>query len=355
MAEPRFGPRWRVGIVGMGRAARRIHLPAIGKVRELEVAGYHDPAVPRGPAGIARYASLDEMLAEARLDILLVGTPPASHVALCEKALLAGLHVICEKPLSDNPAGLDRLAAIRRTADRQFLVNSQFPYISLFSEAKKRMAKPGFGRMLFMAVDQTFLVTPATEEGWRGEGDRRTFLDFGTHVIDLAEFFFEERVKSVRARMPRPGGRGQDFLNLVELEFSGDRWAHITLDRLSRGRHRYLDVRLDGELAAIEIGLGGKAQVALGVRPQGYRPFIDWEVAPGGQARLYTGARAERIATAPLNLFAHGSARLFAEFASALREDRPPPGDLDSAIRTFRTLLACYESAEDGLPRELAD
>lgn len=45
---------------------------------------------------------------------------------------------------------------------------------------------------------------------------------------------------------------GPDYLNLIELEFSGDRVAHITLDRLSRGRRRYLDIRLDGEAGSIE-------------------------------------------------------------------------------------------------------
>ena len=118
-------------------------------------------------------------------------------------------------------------------------------------------ALPPGGRLLFVEVHQTFVVTDDTEAGWRGADPQRSFKEFGTHVIDLCKTFFGERPIGMSARMPRPfASGGPDYLNLIRLEFSGDRVAQITLDRLTKGKHRYLDLRLVGEKGTIETSLG---------------------------------------------------------------------------------------------------
>jgi hypothetical protein len=108
------------------------------------------------------------------------------------------------------------------------------------------------------------------------------------------------------ARPEQPSG--PDYLNLIELEFSGDRVAHITLDRLSRGRHRYLDIRLDGEFASIETSLGGRLETRVGMRAATRQPFFSLDLAPGGPAGLYRGEQYSTLATEPLNVFAGATA-----------------------------------------------
>ena len=104
---------------------------------------------------------------------------------------------------------------------------------------------------------------------------------------------------------------GPDYLDLIELEFSGDQVAHITLDRLSRGRHRYLDIRLDGEFASIETSLGGRLETRVGMRAATRQPFFSLDLAPGGRARLYRGEQYSTLATEPLNVFAGATAELY--------------------------------------------
>src|SRR5947209_20461207 len=101
----------------------------------------------------------------------------------------------------------------------------------------------------------------------------------------------------VRARISRPSAcGGRHYLNTVRLEFSGDRVAQITLDRVTKGKHRYLDLRLVGEKGTIETSLGGSAEVRVGLRPRGRTPFADWRVHLGGVARLYHGERFTTLA-----------------------------------------------------------
>lgn len=345
----------RFAIVGFGNAARTIHYPALRKLPEAKCVGIFDESPGDAPSGAPRFDSLDRMLAVARPDVLVVSTPPSSHFAIAERGLRAGCHVFCEKPLTETLAESDALVALSAAAGKHVVVNSEFPWMTTHAAAKKRMAQPGFGALRFVSMHQTFFVTEETEKGWRGAGQNRTFKEFGTHVLDLASFFFDADPISVRSRMPRPKGPDQpDHLSIVELEFPADRFALIVLDRLSKGRHRYLDIRLDGDEASIETSIGGRLQASLGVNARSRAPFFQIDFVPGGRARFCRGERSEVLATAPLDLFADATARLLTEVMGALKRGEEPPCSLRRARQTLQLLHLCYESAADsGSPRQV--
>lgn len=345
----------KFAIVGIGNAARTIHLPALRKLSNVQIVGCYDERPPKQADNIPYFASLDDMLEQTRPDFLLVATPPASHFELAMRGIAAGCHIFCEKPVTGSIAEADELYALAKHHNRHVIVNSEFPWMPIHSSAKRRMSEPGFGKLMFISMNQTFLVTSDNEKGWRGANANRTFIEFGSHVLDLAQYFFGESPISVRARMPRPGGAdAPDHLIIVELAFSGDRYAHILLDRLSKGIHRYLDIRLDGTEATIETSVGGRMQTTVGLNVRTRRPFVDLNVAMGGQARLYRGEACELVATAPLDLFADATARLLTDVIQAIERGDQPPCSLPHARHTLALLLACYESAIDGLPRQVA-
>ncbi len=164
-------------------------------------------------------------------------------------------------------------------------------------------------------------------------------------MLDLCRFFFDEDPMSVTARMPRPGDpSGPDRLNLIQLEFTKGRAAYITLDRLSRGRHRYLTMRLDGSAATVETEIGGGLRVHAGVRGRTRRPYLELDLSLGGRARLFRGESFEKIATDPLDIFASATRRLMQAFLDALDGGETPPGHADDNRRTLALTLAAYES-----------
>ncbi len=350
MITPTVRPRsYRIAIAGLGRAARDIHIPALAKIERLSIVGGVDPAAPSADFGFALFPDLASLLRTTMPDIVVVATPPDSHFALVRDALEAGAHVVCEKPFMPTLKEADAIVALARDRSRRVVVNNQYRFMNVHRCAREMIGSADFGELQFLSMTQTFRVSPSTESGWRGTELRRTGQEFGTHALDLCRYFFDEDPASIRCRMPRPGGAGgPDYLNLIELTFSGDRVAAITLDRLSRGRHRYLDIRLDGTVGCIETHIGGGIELRLGVKGGTRRPFAKLDIALGGSADLWHGEASRRIATDPLDLLANATRNLLCEFVSALDTGRTPPCDATDNRRSLALMLAAYESHATG-------
>ena len=338
-----------IAVIGLGAAARNIHLPAIEKTSGLTVLGGVDPVADKDVFKFPVYRDFSALLAACNPDIVAIVTPPDSHGSIATHALKAGAHVFCEKPfVLSLEEGLE-VIKIARSVDRHVVVNNEFRFMNVHEEARRRIGTDAFGDLLFVSMHQTFRVTEETEKGWRGESNQRTCFEFGTHVLDLCRYFFGEEPHAISARMPKPDNpTGADYLNLIQLEFSGDRVAHITLDRLSRGPHRYLDIRLDGSTACIETHIGGKAEVTLGVSSGTKRPFARLDLAASASADLYQGERRRRIATDPLDLFANSTAKLLKAMLDAIRNGEKPPCSAEDNLNTLALMLSAYQSSEAG-------
>ncbi|HET6170474.1 MAG TPA: Gfo/Idh/MocA family oxidoreductase, partial [Terracidiphilus sp.] len=109
----------RVGLVGFGMGARVFHAPLISSVDGLQLAAVvernSNQAVERYP-GITTYRSLDALLSDTSLDLVVVATPSGSHFEVARQVLDAGKNVLVDKPVavtSAEVAQLMRLASSR--------------------------------------------------------------------------------------------------------------------------------------------------------------------------------------------------------------------------------------------------
>jgi D-apiose dehydrogenase len=338
-----------IGVVGLGAAARAIHLPAIRKIETLKIIGGVDPVADPADFKFPVHRNMADFWAAGVPDIVVIVTPPDSHYDLIREALDHGAHVFCEKPFVLSLAEGRAVIEAEKQAQRHVVVNNEFRFMNVHEAARKAIGTPDFGDLLFVSINQTFFVTAETEKGWRGQSNQRTCFEFGTHALDLCRYFFDEDPWSISARMPKPGRPdGADYLNLIQLEFSGDRVAHITLDRLSRGPHRYLDTRLDGTEACIETRLGGQAEVAFGVKGGSKRPYARLDLAPSGSAHLLRADQRKKLATDPFDLFPNSTSKLLAQMVDAIAGDRTPPCAASDNIHTLALMLAAYDSSAAG-------
>src|SRR5271166_4884796 len=92
----------RVGLVGYGMAGRVFHSPVISAVDGLQLAAVverHSRNAEAAYPGITTYSSLDEMLKDESIQLVVVATPNASHAVLAQEVMAAGRHVVVDKPV----------------------------------------------------------------------------------------------------------------------------------------------------------------------------------------------------------------------------------------------------------------
>jgi predicted dehydrogenase len=114
----------RGAFIGFGNVAALGHLSGWRARRDVKIVAAVDPVPARREAFHAAcpdargYNHVDDLLAGERLDFVDICTPPSSHAALIDRALSAGLHVLCEKPLVTRLIDAQRVAAAARRAGR---------------------------------------------------------------------------------------------------------------------------------------------------------------------------------------------------------------------------------------------
>ena len=105
------------------------HGLAISATPGLELAAVVDPSIDRRKAaegdfpGLTSYASIDDLVGDADVDLAIVATPPSAHFELTRRLLRAGKHVACEKPLCLTAAQADELVAVADEGGRVLTVH----------------------------------------------------------------------------------------------------------------------------------------------------------------------------------------------------------------------------------------
>lgn len=155
--------------------------------------------------GISRaYDSLEAMLADPEIDVVHLATPNYLHYPHAKAVLLAGKHVICEKPLSINTsesAELVKLAAEKKLVNA---VNFNIRMYPLAQQARSMIQNGELGDVFVMQGSylQDWLLFP-TDWNWRLEpnvgGSLRAVGDIGSHWLDLLTFITGLRVEEVYA------------------------------------------------------------------------------------------------------------------------------------------------------------
>lgn len=98
--------------------------------------------------GLTAYETLEEMLRNPSIEVVDICLPPSLHVEAACKALAAGKHVLCEKPLGLNTQECDEILAAAKKYDRQVLVAQVLPYMGEFQYAYQAALAGTFGKPL---------------------------------------------------------------------------------------------------------------------------------------------------------------------------------------------------------------
>ena len=345
----------RFGLVGLGWAARGYHLPALSTVPNAEIVGGVDADEAQRSAwtertGAPTFASLDELLTATRPDVVVVGTPPDSHAALCISALQGGAHVICEKPFVSSVEEADVVLAAAAHAGRYVAVNHQYREKPIFSAVKDRIGAPDVGRLVFCQLWQLMDLPPWDEKTpWRAAMPNRTLFEGGVHLVDLLLHLYGTLPEAVYARHSSglDPAHDADAIHLVTLEFPEARLAQITIDRLCRAATRYLELRADCEHASLRASHGGRVYLQAGMKRAG-RPGVRVVTGLGGMAWEERGTRRKTLARNPRDPAVAATGALFRKITAALEQGIEPPSSGAQARDGLRVIEAAYRSAATG-------
>jgi predicted dehydrogenase len=283
-----------VGATGQGTQPRRLRLGMVGGGRGAFIGGVHRIAarlddrftlvagmLSRDPANaLASAADLhiapDRAYTDFRamattetqrpdgIDAVAIVTPNSSHHAIARAFLDAGIHVICDKPLTTSLAdALDLVQAVR-TSGRVFALTHNYTGYPMVRQARAMVAAGELGAIRVVQVEypQDWLSTPLEstgqkQAGWRTDpaqaGAAGSLGDLGTHAHNIAEFVTGLRVEALCAELTSfiPGRRVDDHAQVM-LRFSGGARGLLWSSQVCPGNENALRLRVYGERAGLE-------------------------------------------------------------------------------------------------------
>lgn len=150
------------------------------------------------------YDSFEAMLADPEIDVVHITSPNHLHFPQAKAALLAGKHVVCEKPLAMNARESAELVELAGEHKRVNAVNFNIRFYPLAQQARAMVQAGEIGAPYIVQGSylQDWLLLP-TDWNWRLEpalgGEMRAVADIGSHWLDLLTFITGLQVEAVCA------------------------------------------------------------------------------------------------------------------------------------------------------------
>ena len=138
---------------------------------------------------VAAYASMEELLADPRVDLVDICLPTDMHVEAGKQALAAGKHVLLEKAISADLAGADQLLAAAKRADRLLMVAHVLRFFPEFALVKDLADKGDLGAMR-AARFRRIISRPAWSSGYDLGRLSGLTLDLHIHDVDFIQHLF---------------------------------------------------------------------------------------------------------------------------------------------------------------------
>jgi predicted dehydrogenase len=311
-------------------------LPALRGCAHVELAAIASRELGRARAvaaqfGIPRaYGSYDELLADPEVDLVYNPLPNHLHVSWSIKALEAGKHVLCEKPIGLSAAEARALLEVARRHPRQKIMEA-FMY-RLHPQWRRAVAlvrDGGIGEpRVIQALFSYFNEDPGNVRNQPGIGGG-ALLDIGCYAISLARLVF--------------GAEPRRVLGLVETDprFQTDRLVSAVLDFGRQSALFTCSTQLQPYQRVHILGTEGRIELEIPFNAPPDRPCRIWH------------QRGEQIDEIGFEVCDQYTIE-FDAVSRAILDDTPVPTPLDDAVANMRVIDAVFASARAGAWVELA-
>jgi predicted dehydrogenase len=282
--------------------------------------------------GAALYSGWEEAIERSKADGVIITLPQMLHPEAVVRALRAGLHVLCEKPLAVDMSGARAvLEETRKYPDRVVMVNQNFrwrPHIQSMRRGIQEGLVGRIGHILFECRQQ---IRRKTVDAWREKMPEPYLLDFAIHHFDLIRYLADDEMERVIGLSFRPSWSWFEGNSAATAIFTLRGGAVVdyggTMVSLGAETPQEGLITVIGEKGTLR--LDEASQVTL--HGQGDTRTLSQTPIPGGEL-----------------------GHALAEFLTAIREQRQPETHVAEHIRSLAISLAVMESSKQGRWVEVA-
>ncbi|WP_217988392.1 Gfo/Idh/MocA family protein [Aliifodinibius salipaludis] len=201
---------------------------------------------------------------EKRIDFVVVVTPNHLHFDVCRSFIKAGIHVVCDKPMTNTMEEAEELCRLVEKNNTIFALTHNYSGYPMVKEAKSLVNSGKLGNLRKVVVEysQGWLSQKVEEEGnkqasWRTDPDRAgissTVADIGSHAEHLVEYITGLQIEELYADINTfvEGRPLEDDANMLVHYEEGVRGVLIS-SQVSVGEENNLNIRIYGNEASLE-------------------------------------------------------------------------------------------------------
>jgi virulence factor len=330
-----------LAVIGGGGFAERYHLPALVHLREQQAAecrlnlrGLYRRTTARARELVHRYgfdrayASLDELLADAEVNAVVVIVPPEVLDSLLPSLAATGLPIFCEKPPGADFAAAQRFSELVKTPNLVAFNRRFAPFNHRFKEMVGELDH-------VFHVEGSFLRSSRHDSGFT--------LATASHWINYLEYLFGRIVEVRNQPLKRPGSDRES--RLAALTFADGLTGLLRIFPLSGAQSERLEVHSPTKILTLRGPLSGF---------ESGRIFIEEAIENPDRADLRFGQTiipeaVESITDAPRNqqaIVQLGFVAQFQEFFDAIRFGTPTRSNFQNALNTMRIAQAIQQETD---------
>ena len=220
----------KIGILGCGKIAQVRHIPEYAANPDCELVGFFNPTKSRAEDMAAKYGgkaydTAEELLADPAIDAVSVCAANYAHAELTIKALKAGKHVLCEKPMAISLVDCEEMVKVAREQGKLLMIGQNQRLTKAHELARQMVADGEIGKVLTFRTSfghggpETWSITPGKNTWFfdKTKAAMGAMADLGIHKTDLIQFLLGQKVVRTTAKLTTLDKRGADG-NLIGVD-----------------------------------------------------------------------------------------------------------------------------------------
>lgn len=316
----------RIGILGAARIAPMALIRPARQVPAAQVVAVAARDRARAQAfatkqGIARvHDSYDALLADSNVDAIYNPLPNSLHCEWTIKALEAGKHVLCEKPIASNAEEAQKMADAAARTGRVLMEAFHYRYHPLAARMRAIIAGGDLGSVRHIETHMCIPLPFPNDIRYRWDLAGGATMDVGCYTISLLRFLAEAEPEVTRAEAIQSSPQVDRYMK-ADFRFADGRTGHITCSLFSSVLLR---------IRALVRGDRGEMRVINPIAPHFWHRLT---------VKTERGSVSERVA---------GDATYTHQlraFVAAVREGIPVPNDPTDGVANMRVIDAVYRAA----------